>query len=71
MTRHDYKAIYAQGNADWRIVYTMNGTWALQEFSPLPKGTDLRTQQQWKTWNTHMGYGDAQRALATYAKKVG
>lgn len=71
MTRQDLKAIYAENNAAWRIVYHMNGRWKLQQYNKLPDGADRRLEQPWIDHNRNMTYDDAIVALSGYAKQKG
>lgn len=69
MSKIDFKPIYAENNADWRIRYHHNGLWELQEYRKLPDGVDKRLEQPWITHNTSMSYDDAIMALAPYNKQ--
>lgn len=69
MIKLNCKPVYAEGNAEWRICYHANGYWKLQEYHPLPKGTDLRLEQEWQDHNRFMAFGDAINALGRYAKR--
>lgn len=69
MTKQNLKAVYAEGNLNWRIVYHMNGRWKLQSFAKLPDGADRRLEQPWIDHNTNMTYDDAIVRLASYAIK--
>lgn len=71
MTKQNLKAVYAEGNTHWRIIYHMNGRWKLQSFSPLPDGADRRRAQPWIDHNANMSYDDAIVALSGYAKQKG
>lgn len=71
MTKQDLKAISAENNPAWRIVYHMNGRWKLQSFSPLAPDADRRCKQPWIDHNANMTYDDAIVALSKYAKQKG
>lgn len=69
MTKQNLKAVYAEGNAEWRIVYHMNGRWKLQQHSQLPDGADRSREQPWRDHNTSMTFDDAIVALNGHAIK--
>lgn len=67
MTKTNFKPVYAENNADWRIRYASNARWELQERYTRVEGSDRRKHYNsgWITHNENMSYENAIVLLAT------